>query len=66
MEALRRLLVSCEWHIHDLAPGPTVLSKDGRRPGKDHQCAGKRVRSGPREEVCTNKETSVDRPDVDP
>ncbi|KAL9988375.1 hypothetical protein ACROYT_G002812 [Oculina patagonica] len=51
--------------VHDLAPGPTVLSKAWRRPGKDHQCARKRVRPGTREEESAIEAANLDRPDVD-
>ena len=65
MGEFRQLLLLGKKHVHDLAPGPTVLSKDGRRPGKDHQCARKRVRVGTGEEESAIEETNLDGPDVD-
>lgn len=50
MGKFRKLLLLRKQHVHDFVPGPKLLSKDGRRPGKDHQCAGKRVCPGTREE----------------
>ena len=65
MAKFRELLLLGKKHCHDLAPGPTILSKDGRRPGKDHQPARKRVRVGPREEEGAINEANLDWPDVD-
>ena len=65
MGQFRQLLLLSKKHGPYLARGPELLSRGGRRPGKDHQRAGKRVRVGPRQEESTINAASLDWPDVD-
>ena len=66
LDAVQTLLLPGRKHHQDLAPGPNVLQRTGRRTGEDQQLRRKRVRTAVSQKTSAITESSLDRTQVEP